>query len=67
MPLPEISFASKEEQLQYATKVLVEAGFTPEQIDRIRNKVGEGLAKFPTTKTSLDSGAIWCKSCLQLA
>ena len=50
MPLPEISFASKEEQLQYATNVLVEAGFTPEQIDRIRHKVGVGPGKIPYDK-----------------
>jgi hypothetical protein len=50
MPLPEISFASKEEQLQYATNVLVEAGFTPEQIDRIRHKVGIGPGKIPYDK-----------------
>lgn len=50
MPLPEITFASIEEQLQYATKVLVEAGFTPEQIDRIRNKVGIGPGKIPYDK-----------------
>jgi hypothetical protein len=50
MPSPEISFASSEEQLQYATNVLVEAGFTPEQIDRIRTKVGAGPGKIPYTQ-----------------
>lgn len=50
MPQPDISFASEEEKLQYATKVLVEAGFSPEQIDRIRNKVGSGPGKIPYDK-----------------
>lgn len=50
MPQPEISFASEEEKLQYATNVLVAAGFSPEQIDKIRNKVGLGPGKIPYDK-----------------
>lgn len=50
MPQPEISFEGEEQKLQYATKVLVEAGFSPEQIDKIRNKVGLGPGKIPYDK-----------------
>lgn len=50
MPSPEIDFSSKEEQLQYAVKTLVEAGFTPEQVDKIRTKVGLGPGKIPYTQ-----------------
>ena len=37
MAQPEVTFASPEEQLQYSIKVLAQAGFTPVQIERIRN------------------------------
>lgn len=50
MPLPEISFSSQEDQLQYGVKTLVEAGFTPEQIDTVRTKLGTGPGKIPYSK-----------------
>jgi len=50
MPHPEIEFSSKENQLQYAVKTLVDAGFTPEQVDKIRTKVGVGPGKIPYTQ-----------------
>ena len=50
MPLPEISFSSQEEQLQYGVKTLIEAGFSPEQIDAIRTKLGNGPGKIPYSK-----------------
>lgn len=50
MALPEIQFSDKETQLKYGVKVLLEAGFTPEQIDHIRERVGVGSGKIPYTK-----------------
>ena len=52
MPLPDISFNDPEEQLQYSLKVLTQAGFTPLQIERIRNDVGVGKNKIPYDKES---------------
>jgi hypothetical protein len=50
MPLPDINFASEEAELNYGVKTLLEAGFTPKQIDRIRNEVGVGPEKMLYTK-----------------
>lgn len=50
MPLPEIQFSSEEEQLKYGTKVLMEAGFSPQQIENIRERVGLGPNKIPYNK-----------------
>jgi hypothetical protein len=50
MPLPDINFASEEAELNYGVKTLLEAGFTPKQIDRIRNEVGVGPEKTLYTK-----------------
>lgn len=52
MPRPDISFESPEEQLEYSLKVLTQAGFTPLQIERIRNEVGLGKNKIPYDKES---------------
>ena len=52
MAQPEISFSTPEEQLQYSLKVLTQAGFTPLQIERIRNEVGLGKNKIPYDKES---------------
>jgi hypothetical protein len=52
MAQPEISFSNPEEQLQYSLKVLTQAGFTPLQIERIRNEVGLGKNKIPYDKES---------------
>jgi len=53
MAKPEITFESNEQELQYGLKVLVEAGMTLEQIDRIRNKVGIGPGKIPYDKDTV--------------
>lgn len=53
MAKPEITFESSEQELQYGLKVLVEAGMTLEQIDRIRNKVGVGPGKIPYDKDTV--------------
>jgi hypothetical protein len=50
MPQPEITFQNPEEQLQYSLKVLSQAGFTPLQIERIRNESGVGKNKVPYDK-----------------
>lgn len=50
MPRPEIEFATPEEELNYGIKVLMEAGFTPRQIERIRDEVGNAPGKTPYTK-----------------
>lgn len=53
MPAPEIDFPSKEEQLKYGVKVLLEAGMTPQQIENIRDRIGAGPGKIPYTKESV--------------
>jgi len=50
MAQPELQFASEEDQLKYGTKVLMEAGFSPQQIEHIRERVGSGPNKIPYTK-----------------
>lgn len=50
MPQPEIIFQDREEQLQYSIKVLSQAGFTPSQIECIRNESGVGKSKIPYDK-----------------
>jgi len=52
MAQPEITFDAPEDQLQYSLKVLTQAGFTPLQIERIRNEVGVGKNKIPYDKES---------------
>jgi hypothetical protein len=50
MPSPQISFPDEKAELRYGLKVLVEAGLTPEQIDKMREKVGNGPGKIPYNK-----------------
>ena len=50
MAQPEITFQNPEEQLQYSIKVLSQAGFSPVQIERIRNEAGVGKNKIPYDK-----------------
>lgn len=52
MPLPEIQFSNEEDQLKYGAKVLMEAGFSPQQIEQIRERLGSGPNKIPYTKES---------------
>lgn len=44
MPRPDIEFESSEQELAYGTKVLLEAGLSPEDIAKIRDKQKPGLA-----------------------
>lgn len=53
MARSEIYFKDGEEELQYGVKVLTEAGFTPAQIERIRDKVGNGPGKIPYDKETV--------------
>ena len=50
MPSPQINFPDEKAELRYGLKVLVEAGLTPEQIDKMREKVGNGPGKVPYNK-----------------
>lgn len=50
MPSPQINFPDDKAELRYGLKVLVEAGLTPEQIDKMREKVGNGPGKIPYNK-----------------
>lgn len=50
MPLPQISFPDDQAEVRYGLKVLVDAGITPEQVDRIREKLGHGKGKIPYNK-----------------
>jgi len=47
MPRPEIEFKSEQEELKYGVKVLLEAGLTPQDIERIREKCkpGQNMSK----------------------
>lgn len=53
MARPEITFNTDQEELNYGVRVLLEAGFTAKQIDRIRNEIGNGSAKIPYDKETL--------------
>lgn len=53
MAKPEIHFTDSEEELQYGVKVLVESGFSPQQIERIRDKIGVGPGKIPYDKETV--------------
>jgi len=50
MPSPQINFPDEKAELRYGLKVLVEAGLTPEQIDKMREKIGNGPGKIPYNK-----------------
>ena len=63
MPSPQISFPDDQAELRYGLRVLVDAGLTLEQIDKMRDKVGQ--EKFLTTKKPLDFVGSWCKNYLQ--
>lgn len=47
MPRPEIEFDSPEEELKYGVKVLLQAGLSPQEIEKIRekNKPGQNFSK----------------------
>jgi DNA-binding CsgD family transcriptional regulator len=50
MPRPEIAFPDHQAELRHGLNVLVEAGLTIEQIEKIRDKVGNGPGKIPYNK-----------------
>ena len=52
MPKPDLEFATPDEELNYGVRTLMEAGFTPKQIDQIRNEAGVGPGKIPYSKES---------------
>jgi hypothetical protein len=50
MASPEITFPDHTAELRHGLRVLVEAGLTPEQVEKIRDKVGVGQGKIPYNK-----------------
>ena len=53
MPSPQINFPTEEAELRYGVKVLMEAGFKPEQIEKIRDKIGNGPGLIPYNKETV--------------
>ena len=53
MPSPQINFPDDQAELRYGLRVLVDAGLTPEQIDKMRDKVGNGPGKVPYNKETI--------------
>lgn len=53
MPKPDLEFATPDEELNYGVRTLMEAGFTPKQIDQVRNELGIGPGKIPYGKESV--------------
>ena len=53
MAKPDIEFATPDEELNYGVRTLLEAGFTPKQIDQVRNELGIGPGKVPYGKESV--------------
>lgn len=43
MPRPEIDFEDSQQELAYGTKVLLEAGLSPEDIEKVRAKTAPGV------------------------
>ena len=52
MAKPDIEFTTPDEELNYGVRTLMEAGFTPKQIDQVRNELGIGPGKIPYGKES---------------
>ena len=53
MASPQINFPDDQAELRYGLRILVEAGLTPEQVDKIRDKVGNGPGKVPYNKETI--------------
>jgi hypothetical protein len=53
MPSPQINFPTEEAELRYGVKVLMEAGFKPEQIEKMRDKIGNGPGLIPYNKETV--------------
>ena len=53
MPSPQISFPDDEAELRHGVRVLMEAGIKPEQIEKIRDKLGRGPGRIPYNKETV--------------
>jgi hypothetical protein len=53
MPSPQISFPDDETELRHGVRVLMEAGIKPEQIEKIRDKIGRGPGRIPYNKETV--------------
>lgn len=53
MASPQINFPTEEAELRYGVKVLMEAGFKPEQIEKMRDKIGNGPGLIPYNKETV--------------
>jgi hypothetical protein len=53
MPSPQISFPDDETELRHGVRVLMEAGIKPEQIEKIRDRVGRGPGRIPYNKETV--------------
>ena len=53
MPSPQISFPDEETELRHGVRVLMEAGIKPEQIEKIRDKLGRGPGRIPYNKETV--------------
>jgi hypothetical protein len=53
MPSPQISFPDEETELRHGVRVLMEAGIKPEQIEKIRDKIGRGPGRIPYNKETV--------------
>jgi hypothetical protein len=53
MASPQINFPDDQAELRYGLRVLVDAGLTPEQVDKMRHKVGNGPGKVPYNKETI--------------
>jgi hypothetical protein len=53
MPSPQISFPDDETELRHGVRVLMEAGIKPEQIEKIRDKLGRGPGRIPYNKETV--------------
>lgn len=50
MARPNINFPDDKSEVLHSLRVLVDSGLTPEQVEKIREKVGNGPGKIPYTK-----------------
>lgn len=53
MPSPQINFPDDETELRHGVRVLMEAGIKPEQIEKIRDKLGRGPGRIPYNKETV--------------
>lgn len=53
MPSPQISFPDDETELRHGVRVLMEAGIKPEQIEKIRDRLGRGPGRIPYNKETV--------------